>query len=242
MRTFTRLCMAATAVVAFSAAPASAQEVFNDNFDAEGDTALNTTPSNWDATEGSVDILEDPNGFGLRCAGGTGSCIDLDGSTNSPGTIETLNSYSFRPGSLVTLSFDLSGNQRGAGPDGFFAAFRFVDPTNLLFAGFGDSFGSGTFANGVNSVTGLSVGTSIGAATGFQRYSIFFRPRTSGSIFASIGNTGTGDNQGPILDNVSLSIAAVPEPTTWAMMILGFGVIGGALRRRRNPVAQLRTA
>lgn len=32
---------------------------------------------------------------------------------------------------------------------------------------------------------------------------------------------------------------AVPEPTTWAMMILGFGVIGGAMRRRK---AQVRTA
>jgi hypothetical protein len=27
---------------------------------------------------------------------------------------------------------------------------------------------------------------------------------------------------------------AVPEPTTWAMMILGFGLMGGALRRHRN--------
>jgi hypothetical protein len=27
-------------------------------------------------------------------------------------------------------------------------------------------------------------------------------------------------------------LAAVPEPATWAMMILGFGVVGGAMRRR----------
>ena len=27
---------------------------------------------------------------------------------------------------------------------------------------------------------------------------------------------------------------AVPEPATWAMMILGFGVVGGALRRRKT--------
>jgi hypothetical protein len=31
----------------------------------------------------------------------------------------------------------------------------------------------------------------------------------------------------------------VPEPTTWAMMILGFGLMGGALRRRRNPEVSL---
>lgn len=31
---------------------------------------------------------------------------------------------------------------------------------------------------------------------------------------------------------VGIAIAAVPEPATWAMMILGFGVVGSALRRR----------
>jgi hypothetical protein len=36
-------------------------------------------------------------------------------------------------------------------------------------------------------------------------------------------------------------ISAVPEPTTWAMMIVGFGVIGGGLRRR-SAVRTLRTA
>ena len=30
--------------------------------------------------------------------------------------------------------------------------------------------------------------------------------------------------------------AAVPEPATWGMMILGFGVMGAALRRRRQQV------
>ena len=32
------------------------------------------------------------------------------------------------------------------------------------------------------------------------------------------------------LDN--FAIAAVPEPSVWAMLILGFGVLGGAMRRR----------
>ncbi|WP_422344363.1 PEPxxWA-CTERM sorting domain-containing protein [Parasphingorhabdus sp.] len=37
------------------------------------------------------------------------------------------------------------------------------------------------------------------------------------------------------LDNIDVS-AAVPEPATWAFMILGFGAIGGALRRRKTNV------
>ncbi|MEP2102427.1 MAG: NF038122 family metalloprotease [Parasphingorhabdus sp.] len=34
----------------------------------------------------------------------------------------------------------------------------------------------------------------------------------------------------------NINVAAVPEPATWGMMILGFGMVGGALRRRRKTV------
>ena len=37
-----------------------------------------------------------------------------------------------------------------------------------------------------------------------------------------------------------ISFAAVPEPATWAMMIGGFGMVGGAVRRRK--AAQVRVA
>lgn len=33
------------------------------------------------------------------------------------------------------------------------------------------------------------------------------------------------------------SVAAVPEPATWAMMLLGFGAIGASMRRRRRVTA-----
>jgi len=32
--------------------------------------------------------------------------------------------------------------------------------------------------------------------------------------------------------------SAVPEPATWGMMLLGFAMIGGALRRGRKPARQ----
>lgn len=34
-------------------------------------------------------------------------------------------------------------------------------------------------------------------------------------------------------------VSSVPEPATWAMMLLGFGGIGFAMRRRKSGVAQL---
>ena len=56
---------------------------------------------------------------------------------------------------------------------------------------------------------------------------------TNGNFFVFDDNLG--DNSG----GITLSIAAIPEPATWAMMILGFGVIGGALRRRRRTAARV---
>ncbi|MBB5687190.1 PEPxxWA-CTERM sorting domain-containing protein [Sphingobium boeckii] len=41
------------------------------------------------------------------------------------------------------------------------------------------------------------------------------------------------DVRGQYFDNVTLDqVAAVPEPATWAMMITGFGFVGGAMRRK----------
>ena len=36
----------------------------------------------------------------------------------------------------------------------------------------------------------------------------------------------------------SSAVAAVPEPATWAMMLLGFAAVGFALRRRRSSAVQ----
>ena len=41
-----------------------------------------------------------------------------------------------------------------------------------------------------------------------------------------------GQNINTGVDNIA--IGAVPEPSTWLMMLLGFGAIGGAMRRTRS--------
>jgi hypothetical protein len=46
--------------------------------------------------------------------------------------------------------------------------------------------------------------------------------------------TGTDDSLGAYLDNIGLVGTPVPEAATWAMLILGLGLVGGAMRRRRN--------
>lgn len=47
-----------------------------------------------------------------------------------------------------------------------------------------------------------------------------------------------GDGDGAFGDNlggVSLRVTSVPEPAAWALMLLGFGAAGTALRRSRKP-------
>ena len=55
--------------------------------------------------------------------------------------------------------------------------------------------------------------------------------------------TGALDTyHGSQVDNVVLDIqSAVPEPSTWAMMLLGFGSIGYSMRRRRKSGAMVQT-
>lgn len=50
----------------------------------------------------------------------------------------------------------------------------------------------------------------------------------------SITTDGTVFGSGKVSYSGTINIAAVPEPAVWAMMILGFGVIGGVMRRRQR--------
>lgn len=62
-----------------------------------------------------------------------------------------------------------------------------------------------------------------------QRFTI---PAGGNSVSFYINDDKLTDNQG----GISLSIAAVPEPASWALLIAGFGMIGFAARRRRTMV------
>jgi len=49
-------------------------------------------------------------------------------------------------------------------------------------------------------------------------------------------NPGNPVPGGPTDPSVEPPVAAVPEPQTWALMMIGFGLCGAVLRRRRKPV------
>jgi PEP-CTERM motif len=232
------------------ATPASAQ--LTENFDSEnaGTSALNYNsfsqfsvigiPAATQLTNGRVDLIASGT-YGISCVGGSGSCVDLDGTNNRSGALYSKAQFAFAAGDLVSLSFDLSGNQRGGFPiDGFFAGFVFDAPKSLTFTNQGGAFAPGPLLNlAMPNYAGTFA--NVGVTADFQTYSVSFRSAIAGTFHTLIGQDtlqpGANDNQGPILDNVRLRIAAaVPEPASWAMMILGFGIIGSALRRRTPTV------
>ena len=63
---------------------------------------------------------------------------------------------------------------------------------------------------------------------------------TGGATMLNVASGGL-PNVDAIVDNISIS-GAVPEPAAWALMILGFGLVGGALRRARPSRVALRLA
>lgn len=87
----------------------------------------------------------------------------------------------------------------------------------------------GNLAANQRAISGTLSGLSIGIGSGFGlRW-------TQADV--------TGADQGLGIDNLSLRAtsaqvqAAVPEPSTWAMMLFGFGAIGWSVRSRRRRAA-----
>ena len=75
----------------------------------------------------------------------------------------------------------------------------------------------------------------MAGSQGFITYALACTPTQAGQFQLNF-RTASGDNLGPVLDNVLVTQAAGPEPATWAMLIAGFGMVGAAMRRRKANV------
>ena len=101
------------------------------------------------------------------------------------------------------------------------------DPTNSDVVTFDDAPDGGLVF-----FSGGSFGLSTTAAVSGQQA---FRRDSNGNFSGFGGGLALEGDQGDTGRSFTLSISqTVPEPDTWAMMILGFGVAGYALRRKRR--------
>jgi PEP-CTERM motif len=200
---------------AFLALPAHAA-LINENFNsvAQGTNAGSVGP-NFTVTSGAVDVIG--TGF-FDFYPGNGNYVDLDGSMLLLGTI---GSASFGPGSYH-LTFDVGSY-----------TYNHQYITEDIKVALGNY--SLTFTPSVDS--------SVTPGAPFEHVVLDFTTTSAGALsFAAINpvNAGQGTNVGPILDNVVLT--AVPEPSTWAMMILGFFGVGFMAYRRKSSASGLRLA
>jgi hypothetical protein len=113
--------------------------------------------------------------------------------------------------------------------------------SDLSFAagGYTLSFDLGGNARGaVAKTTEISFGDisrqiTLAATAGLTHQSFRFNTTGGNLIFTELGKS---DLRGNILDNVTLA-SGVPEPSTWAMMLIGFAGVGLQLRRRQRVIS-----
>jgi hypothetical protein len=79
-----------------------------------------------------------------------------------------------------------------------------------------------------------SVTADGGRETQWQQRTVEFMTPGGPLTFAAAGRS---DSLGGYLDDITITGGVVPELATWAMLIIGFGMVGVAARRRRGAVA-----
>jgi len=140
-----------------------------------------------------------------------GGSVDLDG--EMPGGI----SQSFTlTGGTYQLSFYLSGN-----PDG-------GDPTKSVAVSVGDVS---------NQLFTYTTGTNSHADMQYVLETLTFHAGAGTNVLTFLSQDAADSPFGAVIGGIS--IASVPEPATWMMLILGFGLTGTMLRKGRRQISGL---
>jgi hypothetical protein len=206
MRITTLIAATALALLA-SPATAATNVVVNGSFETP-DTGVFVTDPGAGWTTSNVDFVD--NGFfgsGFAYAGS--QVVDLVG-TGTSGSLSQI--FAAASGQLYNFSFRYTGNVRLT-PSAQTVTATITDGSSSIF-----STGS------------LAAPDGAGFSSNWQLFSGTFIG-TGNPLTVTFAGTGAG-NEGAALDDVQIS--AAPEPSTWLTMILGFGLVGAGLRRRRG--------
>lgn len=195
---------------------------FNTGFGPTGWTSNGTRSFNLyldPATATSVETVTEYGELGQKLAlsfpGASptgGKFVALDGDSGFSGALTQLLT-GLNPGSRYNVSFSWGGTQ---------LQNRTGDTTEQLRVGFGDA----------SQLTEILANPSQGFQ-GWKSVNFVFTA-TGASQLLSFLSLGTPDGLPPIAVLDGVSVTAVPEPATWALMLAGFGFVGFAARRRRN--------
>ena len=136
----------------------------------------------------------------------------------------------------ATVGFYVIGVNTGTG---VLAPFASVGAPNVIFnqAIVIQKNGTGTVgAAALNPSTITLSGNTLSAIIPLSLLpSTGFAPQTYGfNIWPRVGSGNNNQISDFAPDNATLAAGAVPEPTSWALLILGFAMSGAMLRRRRH--------
>ena len=209
------LAVAAAPFAMIAASPAAAAGLVNGSFEtstcgaSSGSFATvnagNNCITGWTVDSGSVDYI---NGY-WQAQSGVRS-VDLAG--NNPGTISQI--FDTVAGHLYSVDYYLSGN-----PDGGAAA----------------KFGVVSAVNGavISSATFLGLQGASHASMNYLPWNFTFTATGPTTKLSFASNPNAGNFYGAALDSVTVS-SAVPEPGTWALLLVGFLGIGATMRTKHT--------
>ncbi|RYD95526.1 MAG: PEP-CTERM sorting domain-containing protein [Sphingomonadales bacterium] len=98
--------------------------------------------------------------------------------------------------------------------------------------------GYATFTPGAGSQIQQTISRAVpdqGFVPWRHEYIVFTAQSSTQTLSLLAYGTPVGTPPFAMIDGIRLD--AVPEPSTWAMMLIGFGVVGGVMRTRRQPLS-----